>query len=347
VTGQSWGNAAAVDPAGNVFIVGQFFSTVNVASGGSYTASGYGGYVAKYSSSGTLLWVKRLPGTGRTIVRAVAADSSGNVVIGGDFDTSIDIDGTVHTSAGQDDAFLAKLDGTGARIWSARYGDAARFQSVVSLSIDSADNIYVGGTYGGTINFGAGAHSTLDASDGFVAKFNSAGTALWSRAYGVNNNYEHITSVAALADGGVVAGGAFNWLWLGTTEYKRNDTYDAFIVALNSDGSYRFSKVWSAPDAQRVTSLSSTGTTIAVGGHFADTIDLGDGPQSNANFVVKMTTAGTHLWSTTYKQAGGAVAMDSGGDVYVGGSMSGTITVGKDTLTSAGDSDALLMRLAR
>ena len=59
--------------------------------------------------------------------------------------------------------------------WSQRYGDAAGFQAVNGVSTDGAGNIYVIGTFTGTINLGGSPLTSAGGYDIFVAKFNPAG----------------------------------------------------------------------------------------------------------------------------------------------------------------------------
>ena len=66
-------------------------------------------FVAKYTSSGGLVWAERFGDVSDESARSVATDSSGNIAITGAFRQATNILGTPLTSAGSTDAFLVSL----------------------------------------------------------------------------------------------------------------------------------------------------------------------------------------------------------------------------------------------
>src|SRR4029079_15639953 len=88
----------------NLVVVGTFQNTVDFG-GTSLTSAGSADiFVAKYSSSGSLLWAKRFGGTGTEKCQGVALDGADNILITGGYGfygTSVDFGGGVLTlSAG-------------------------------------------------------------------------------------------------------------------------------------------------------------------------------------------------------------------------------------------------------
>ncbi len=74
------------------------------------SASGaYDGLVAKYDSTGTLLWVKQIGGSGSSIGHRVAADVSGHCYITGEFNGQATFSSTNLTGQGGTDFFIARL----------------------------------------------------------------------------------------------------------------------------------------------------------------------------------------------------------------------------------------------
>jgi PKD repeat protein len=121
------GRAIAVDGAGNVHTTGTFKGTADFDPGpGTYNLMPAGDreiFVSKLDSSGDFVWARGMGGTGDEDVvgadgwgHGIAVDSAGNVYTGGDFDGTADFDpgpGTYNlTSAGYDDIFVSKLDGS-------------------------------------------------------------------------------------------------------------------------------------------------------------------------------------------------------------------------------------------
>ena len=81
-------------------------------------------------------------------------------------------------------------------------------------------------------------------------------------------------------------------------------------------------------------------------------MDFGGGPLTSAGgmdlFLAKYTASGTHLWSLRLGGGGDeivrCIALDSNGDIFVGGSFSGTTDLGGGALTSAGGADIFLAK---
>lgn len=72
-------------------------------------AGSYDGLIAKYDSTGALLWVQPISGSGSAIGHRVAADVSGHCYLTGEFKGAASFGGTNLTGAGGTDFFLARL----------------------------------------------------------------------------------------------------------------------------------------------------------------------------------------------------------------------------------------------
>jgi len=91
--GRDEGQAVTVDGVGNAYVTGNFESIVDFDPGpGTFNLTSVGGsdiFVAKYSSSGALVWARRAggatPGFATDNARDVAIDGAGNIYIAGSF----------------------------------------------------------------------------------------------------------------------------------------------------------------------------------------------------------------------------------------------------------------------
>lgn len=119
------------------------------------------GYVAQYDTSGNFQRAWQIAGQGaqvRSPVQTLAAAGSGELYVGGYFSGSADFDpssGTANrTSAGSNDAYLLKLDNTGALAWANTFGGA---DNDVIREIALGDNhVYVGGMFANVVDFNPG-----------------------------------------------------------------------------------------------------------------------------------------------------------------------------------------------
>ena len=162
--------AVAVDASGNVIVTGNFEGTVDFG-GGALTSAGSGDiFVAKFGSDGAHLWSKCFGDGSIKIAYAVVDDASGNVIVTGYIEDTVDFGGGALTSAGGWDIFVAKFGSEGAHLWSKRFGDGSD-QAAEAVAVDASGNAMVTGYFDGTVDFGGGALTSAGSFDIFVAKF--------------------------------------------------------------------------------------------------------------------------------------------------------------------------------
>lgn len=191
--------AVAVDSGGNIYLTGA-----------APTAAGdLNAVVTKLNASGAQVYSFSLGGSKNDTPRAIAVDTYGDAYIAGD---TLSTDFPVTAAAAQSkfaggasapgygaygDAFLAKLDPTGARIFFATYWGGSSSDVAYALAVDSAGNAYMaGGTSSPDFPVTAGAFQTQyagsaadatapdPAGDAFIAKFSSSGAPVWSTYWG-------------------------------------------------------------------------------------------------------------------------------------------------------------------
>lgn len=148
------GKSVDTDSSGNVYVVG----TVDVSS------TSYG-YIAKYNSSGTAQWHRRIgSGSGGAepdSLKKVVVDSSGNSYAIGYF-------------GGVGGMVVMKYDTNGTRLWVRKFGGVT--EVATGLTIDSSGNVYVLGYGQETLYYG------------LVAKYDTNGTLIWGRRFKGNEN---------------------------------------------------------------------------------------------------------------------------------------------------------------
>jgi hypothetical protein len=139
--------------------------------------------VARYDASGHERWEKPF-GDSRAHVNDLVVSDAGDVIVGGIFAEPFDFGGGVLTPAHTPDmldtfdAFLVRLDASGAHRWSERFGDE-RSQSIDRVTLGANGQISVRGRGNGTIDLGGGPLA-LGEDGTFAARFDAAGHWLWS-----------------------------------------------------------------------------------------------------------------------------------------------------------------------
>jgi hypothetical protein len=153
----------SLDNANNVLIAGSFTGTVDFSvSETRISQSGTDGFLAKYTSTGSLLWVDHFSddsSDGLFTPKEIAADASGNVIVIGELNSGSAVDFNPNptvtdsrTSNGSTDFLLAKYDQNGVYQFAYNFGDNIA-QSGTGVKTDLAGNIYCIGTYAGTVDF--------------------------------------------------------------------------------------------------------------------------------------------------------------------------------------------------
>ena len=131
-SGDDRGFAIGVDSAGNAYLVGQDEST----------GTGSAGFIAKYNSSGTLQWQRRLDSSSNEIFRAVAFDADDNVYAAGKTSQS-----------GTDSWLIVKYNSSGTLQWQRELSCGGSAQAYAIAGI-KGDSIYIVGDYNHTLSSG-------------------------------------------------------------------------------------------------------------------------------------------------------------------------------------------------
>jgi hypothetical protein len=154
--------SVATDSSGNVYSGGISRVTGQSSSGQAY--------LVKYNSSGTLQWQKSFWSTGgssfASSIKSLAVDSSANIYVTGDLQLS--------TSPANSPAYVAKFNTSGTRQWDTRIYSTSNDATGSGLVLDSSANVYVAGQV---------QRAGSSYYDGFLIKFNSAGTVQWQRTF--------------------------------------------------------------------------------------------------------------------------------------------------------------------
>ncbi len=287
--------------------------------------------------------------------RCVALDSANNVIMTGFFWGTVDFGGSVLTSSGGLDIFLAKLDPNGDHLWSKRFGDSSD-QTAITVINDNANNLIITGSFEGTVDFGGGPLTSAGESDIFLVKLDSNGNHLWSRNFG-DSDHQSVSSTTVDNANNVIITGSFE----GTVDFgggplTSTGNVDIFIAKFDSNGNYIWSRIFGDSEAQLCRSVTVDSTNnVIITGCFEGTVDFGGGPLTSAGgytggdiFLAKFDLNGTHIWSKCFgdsvDQRSNCVTVDSTNNVIIAGQFGGTIDFGGGPLSAAGHYDIFLVK---
>ena len=125
----------------------------------------------------------QIGGSGDDNINGMAVDSSGNLYLAGSFQGTVDFDlgagVSTLTSAGGNDAFVAKYDSAGNLLW-VRSGGGVSSDVATTVVVDGSGNVIVGGSFSQISNFGGVGLTSNGSTDALIWKLDSAGTTLWA-----------------------------------------------------------------------------------------------------------------------------------------------------------------------
>ena len=340
------------------YVVGGFFQSSSIQVG-DYTltnAGGSDGMVIKYDSEGEVDWATSVGGSGRDIITSVSGTSDGGVAVGGYFGGNIQLGDYTLTSAGSDDGMVIKYRSDGEVEWATSVGGSGASR-ILSVTATSDGGYVAGGAFISTIQVGGYTLTNANARiyDGMVIKYGSNGEVEWATRVGESGD-DQINSVAGTSDGGYVVGGYFTSSSIQVGDYTltnaRAGSYDVMIIKYSAGGEVEWATSVGGSYNEQMNSVAETSDGgIAVGVSFqSSSIQVGDYTLTNAGstsysdgMVIKYDSEGNVEWATSVGGSGGdrieSITATSDGGIAVGGYFqSGSIQVGKYTLTNAGTS---------
>lgn len=342
VLGDNGGEAYSinVDSNGNIIISGITFGNLPTLNADNATYGGNtDGFVTKFSKSGSLLFSTYLGGNSDDEIEAMAVDSAGNIYVSGytvspDFQTKNAYNSTYAGNAASD-GFVAKYNPSGVLQFSTYFGGAS-YDDATNLGVDSAGNVYIGGSTLSvdfpTLNAWNATHSA--GNDAFLAKLDTNGNLLFSTFVGGSLNEQFnalvVTPQGVFACGQTdssdfpVSGDAFNSTSSGAT--------DVMITKFNSTGYLTYSSYLGGSFYDSCFNIKAdvSGNYYVVGQtgstNFPTTSDAFNTSFNGGSgdvFYSKFSSTNTLMYSTYYGSIGWdkvtGLALDFNNNVYISG----------------------------
>ncbi len=291
--------------------------------------------VMQVDTMGNVLWTRTIGGPSLERVYSIWPTSYGYIFGGFTNSNAVDVSG----NHGGSDAWLVKLDDTGAVIWQKCYGGTGNehFSSIVPTAdggclavgaTSSPDGDVVG--YSGT--------SMLHM---WVVKINDTGAIEWQKTMG--GTYGAVgTSALQASEGGYIVGG-----YTGSADGDvtgNHGSVDAWLLRLDADGNIVWKRCYGGTGADGANYMSQAigGGYIFAGQTTSSDGDVGHFYGGDINggdvWVVRINDVGTILWEQTYGSSGNELANSihptMGNNYIIAGrteSCDGDVTSRKDT----------------
>lgn len=380
-TGMDRAYSIATDANGKVYVTGIFRNSVDFDPGaGTATLNGPTSvsncFIAAYDASGNYSYAGSLGGYTNTSFQeenmGMVVDNTGNVYVTGYFNGSVDFDpgaGTaVLTSAGSNDIYFAKYSADGNLIYAKTMGGSSGDVGN-SIAVDASNNVYVTGTFQGTVDFDPGGGianlTSIGSSDLFIAKYDENGNYEYAFQLGGSGTAAGFT-VKSDDFGNIYVGGYFTGTIdadpaLAVVNLTSAGSNDFFVAKYDSFGNYVFAKRIGNAGIDVLTGLAIDGLgNVYTTGYFQNTVDFDPGA-GTANlmatgsidlFLAKYDASGNYVYA---KKAGGtgsiaanSIAVDASGNAYITGSFNGVIDfdpgAGTVNLTASGSNNIFIAK---
>ena len=169
----SIGVSLAISTTGSVYVTGLYNGTLSIDD---FTINSIGilnnGFLAKYNSDLTSSQLVGIDSTEESVGNSISVSTTGSVYVTGRYKGTLTIDNFTINSIGTDsNGFLAKYNSDLNPIQLVRI-DSTEGSFGTSLAISTKGDVYVVGTFKGTLNIGDGMTATSN-NGGFIAKYNS------------------------------------------------------------------------------------------------------------------------------------------------------------------------------
>ncbi|XLQ20730.1 MAG: SBBP repeat-containing protein [Candidatus Moraniibacteriota bacterium] len=376
-TGDDTGLDIITDDQNNVYITGRFENTVDfnqTGSGSSDEHTAIGSleniFITKYNADGSYAYTYTIGSTGYDYGEGVVVDSVGNVYMIGFFENSVEFNTTgsgvsdIHTSHGSRDIFITKYNADGSYDYTYTMGGSS-YDYGYGIAVDSSDNIYMTGSFSGTVDFnqtGSGAsdtHTNNGSRDIFITKYNADGSYDYTYTMG-GSSYDDGKDIIIDNFGNAYITGyfrsstaEFNQTGSGASDmHTTNGSYDIFITKINADNGYGYTYTMGSSQSEHGEGVTVDNLgNVYVTGYFGGDMDFnqtGSGdPDVHAIsgggydvFITKYNADGsygyTHTIGDNQTVFGFSITTDNLNNLYTTGLFNATLDFNQ---TGTGESD--------
>ena len=316
--GAAIGYTIVTDPAGNIYVSGNFSGEVDFDPGtgvANHSSTGsYDVFVVKLSSAGNFIWAKSFGGILEETNTDLALDNDGNIYISGSFTLEADFDpgpGTFLLNAEvYMNGYIVKLEPNGNFIWAKNMGGSGG-----EFSLSPSNEILYYTTFEGISDANPSINEQFIVTsqgglDFFISKLNNEGEFLWAKGFG-SKLQDYGSNLEVDSKGNIVLSGSFQ----GDSLFNyHNGTLLASSNIINSPFSTFLSKLSPSGEFLWTVMVGDSGKVdfgevvifrnkdIYFSGNFRDSVDFDPGPATHFEkakgspgaFILKFDSAGRY-----------------------------------------------------
>ncbi|HYF04110.1 MAG TPA: SBBP repeat-containing protein [Patescibacteria group bacterium] len=302
------GMSISLDNESNIYFTGVHTSLKFPIGKDTLKADGFAQMmVIKLDSTGEVIWSKSFGGSRHDIGFSIAADSHGNVYIGGGFDSdSISFGETTlyHPPLTRHRVFFVKFDTNGNILW-ARGGGQLSVDGWVHVATDDNGNLIAHGDFIGTSTTFENItlpNTRQDSSDIFLVKYDTDGNLLWAQSAG-GTQKDVAGNLTIDVFGNILIAGLFSSpaITFGTTVLQNVGGQDMFIAKFDPTGNVLWATSNGSIGNEKINSIaeSTTGDLYVTGIFQSGTLTLATTTlKSNGRediFIAKLHPATTSI----------------------------------------------------
>lgn len=278
------GVQACTDASGNFYLADHKWDQNNGFPNGSC--------LIKFDNNGNEIWRKTWYDKMR--IRTIQCDSLQNILVGGDFRDTIQINGAPYLSQSANDGFIFSLTAAGNTNWFKAISGTGD-EDIMDIHVDYSGNIFYTGKFSNNANIEGTPLNTNGISSTFIAKLNNVGSmSLLITGNTVDSGrYNGGFKLKTDASGNIYLLGDYNQVQFGSASHTNVNAYSAqYFAKFNSTGQLDFLQgITSGVEAFYNFNVMSSGIFFTGHGHWTS---------GGWTKTEKYNSAGIKQWTKSY-----------------------------------------------
>lgn len=310
-------------------------------------------FFTPFSVQAQYSWAISEGGNGLDVAKNIRFTQDNNVIVSGDIAGNPAFGGTYYIGNGLSDGFVAKYDGNANLQWFRLIGGAG-VDKCMGMALDATDNIYLCGTFQGSMTVENFTVQSNGGTDFYVVKLNSSGDILWLKSFGgILDDVAY--SIGVNVSNNVFLCGTFGGsMQIGDSTLSATSIVQSYIMKLSDIGN----PTWAMKPVSSSNNVSNSLTVlpdgnVAVAGYYSLNMSLGNFSVSSSSasydvFLCSINDDGVVNWLTkaggAYDDVSTALTNDTQGNLLLCGNMSGSAAFDTFYLANAGYNDPFIAK---